>query len=113
MFTFGMFTTHIPYVALVAFYAYFLLFGMEKASNGEILAESKNPFIYELQVSDHFEANSSVCFYYQAADLFAEYSKFEDHIFKRESGRTTFIKAIHYRFHYSPLTSNRPPPFLG
>ena len=36
MFTFGIFTTHLPYVAFVVFYAYFLLFGVNKASSGEI-----------------------------------------------------------------------------
>ncbi len=36
MFTFGIFTTHLPYVAFVVFYAYFLLFGVNKANSGEI-----------------------------------------------------------------------------
>lgn len=36
MFTFGIFTTHIPYIAFVVFYAWFLLFGVEKANDGKI-----------------------------------------------------------------------------
>ena len=36
MFTVGIFTTHIPYVAFVVFYAYFLIFGVEKSNNDEI-----------------------------------------------------------------------------
>ena len=36
MFTFGIFTTHFPYIAFVVFYAWFLLFGIGKAVSGEI-----------------------------------------------------------------------------
>lgn len=36
MFTVGIFTTHIPYLAFLLFYAYFLLFGVNEASNGNI-----------------------------------------------------------------------------
>lgn len=36
MFTFGIFTTHVPYIAFVVFYAYFLLLGIDKATSGEI-----------------------------------------------------------------------------
>jgi len=36
MFTVGIFTTHFPYIAMVVFYAYFLIFGVDQANNGEI-----------------------------------------------------------------------------
>ncbi len=36
MFTFGIFTTHLPYIALVVFYAFFWIFGVNKASSGEL-----------------------------------------------------------------------------
>lgn len=36
MFTLGIFTTHLPYIALVVFYAFFSIFGISKASSGEI-----------------------------------------------------------------------------
>jgi hypothetical protein len=113
MFTFGMFTTHIPYIALVAFYAYFMLFGMEKASKGEIIAESKNPFIIEIQSTNSIETNNTGCFYYQATDLFTEYSKFEEFIFKRKLNREVSPNSHPYCFLYSPATSNRPPPVMG
>ena len=35
MFPIGLFSTHIPYIAFVLFYAVFFLFGIEKASAGE------------------------------------------------------------------------------
>lgn len=114
MFTFGIFTSHIPYVALVAFYAYFVLFGMGKASKGEIVAESKNPLIYEIQVTDNFDEFNSDCFSYQnSADLFVEYSKFENSIFKRKLSQPALNDNLHYQFFYIPNTSNRPPPVLS
>jgi hypothetical protein len=33
MFTIGIFTTHLPYIAFVVFYAFFLFFGVNKASS--------------------------------------------------------------------------------
>lgn len=42
MFTFGIFTTHIPYIAMVAFYAYFLLFGVNQAADGKIKIAKKS-----------------------------------------------------------------------
>jgi hypothetical protein len=41
MFTFGLFTTHFPYLAFVVFYAYFLIFGVGKATSGEIESDEK------------------------------------------------------------------------
>jgi len=108
-----MFSTHIPYIALVAFYAYFLLFGIEKASKGEVLAESGNSFFYEIQISDHFDVNNSSCFHYHAEDLFSEQSKFENFIFKRNLNQKAFTDNIHYRLRFIPSTCNRPPPIFG
>jgi len=42
MFTFGIFTTHIPYIAMLVFYAYFLLFGVNQASEGKIQIAEKS-----------------------------------------------------------------------
>jgi hypothetical protein len=42
MFTFGIFTTHIPYIAFVVFYAYFLIFGVNQASNGTLQIAEKS-----------------------------------------------------------------------
>jgi hypothetical protein len=36
MFTFGIFSTHIPYIAFVLFYGFFFLAGIEKTSAGEM-----------------------------------------------------------------------------
>ncbi len=36
MFTFGIFTTHLPYIALVVFYAFFWIIGINKTSSEDI-----------------------------------------------------------------------------
>jgi hypothetical protein len=41
MFTVGIFSTHIPYLAFVFFYVYFFIFGVQKASNGELSSYEK------------------------------------------------------------------------
>ena len=42
MFTFGIFTTHIPYIAMFAFYAYFLLFGVNRLDDSKIEVADKS-----------------------------------------------------------------------
>lgn len=37
MFTVGIYSTHLPYIAFVLFYAVFFLFGIEKESAGELI----------------------------------------------------------------------------
>ncbi|WP_347839339.1 hypothetical protein [uncultured Draconibacterium sp.] len=58
MFTFGIFTTHLPYLAFIAFYAYFLLFGIERTHEGTLQVSEKS-----IQIEYHvqqFEANSVI-----------------------------------------------------
>jgi len=40
MFTVGIFSTHLPYIAFVFFYAFFFIFGIQKASAGEVSGEA-------------------------------------------------------------------------
>jgi len=40
MFTVGIFSTHLPYIAFVFFYAFFFLFGIQKASAVEVNGEA-------------------------------------------------------------------------
>lgn len=48
MFTVGIFTTHFPYIAFVVFYAYFLIFGVEKASNDDFTLAG-----HSIQIEQH------------------------------------------------------------
>lgn len=75
MFTFGIFTTHLPYLAFVFFYVYFLIFGMEKASDGKIQISEKSTTIeYHLNSFDKDNVTSSACYYYQVAETFPKES---------------------------------------
>nr|WP_321353801.1 hypothetical protein [uncultured Draconibacterium sp.] len=66
MFTFGIFTTHFPYVVFVVFYAYFLIFGVEQAHDGKIqVAEKSIQIEYHVNHS-HATAQKLPAFYYQA-----------------------------------------------
>jgi hypothetical protein len=111
MFTFGIFTTHIPYVAFVVFYAYFLIFGVEKASKGEIQAPG-NTFKTELQASNFIILNDHSSFHYHSEANLVEHSNSEIFLFKRKikhwMNATVFIHQLEY---YTSL-SNRPPPCM-
>ena len=64
MFTFGIFTTHLPYVALVVFYAYFWIIGVNKASSGELQTAESNILIeisagnYSTEIDQNDEISS-------------------------------------------------------
>lgn len=112
MFTFGIFTTHLPYVAVVAFYAYFLIFGVNKAVNGEIEI-CDNAFKIELQSErSDVDLNDNTNFYYQNDFDFYSHSYFEETVFKRKIKyqNSFFAENLQSGF-YSPCFS-RPPPSI-
>lgn len=111
MFTFGIFSTHIPYIAFVVFYAYFLITGVEKASNGEIQSV-KNHFVTEQSVGYHSDLNDTSGNFYLANPDIDLYAWFEIFSFKRKiiHGVDPTVLMYHSDF-YTPF-SNRPPPFL-
>ncbi len=82
MFSFGIFTTHLPYIAMVAFYAYILIFGVEKTSKGEVYSESHIKIEIE---------NKNFC-----TDLNSDFKYFFEKnytVFRSES-KLTFIKTL-------------------
>lgn len=109
MFSFGIFTTHIPYIVFAVFYAYFLLFGLEQASNGKIQSND-NHFLNELQVESYFAATDFQNSFSSKTAEFHQQSEFEPFIFKRavklRLNKSTPIIKIGV---LSPF-SNRPPP---
>ncbi|WP_346855944.1 hypothetical protein [uncultured Draconibacterium sp.] len=64
MFTFGIFTTHIPYIAMVAFYAYFLIFGVEQPADVKSKHTEKS-FIVQTHINNTSEIipANTICFY--------------------------------------------------
>ncbi len=115
MFTLGIFTTHIPYIALVVFYAFFWIIGVNKASSGELqLFESRisveSP-TFEVLVEDdqhHFKNSKSLL---EQQFLATNYNV----------AFAALQKLKHKCFHpeIQPVTNtgltlfSRPPPFLS
>ena len=64
MFTFGIFTSHIPYIAMVVFYAWFLFAGLSKNNSGKIkIAEKSATVQIHLNNSDEIVNADNYCFY--------------------------------------------------
>lgn len=51
MFTFGLFTTHIPYIAFVVSFVYFMFSGANEVHNGKIRTSDRS-ILVEYQVND-------------------------------------------------------------
>ena|SRR6056297_665717 len=62
MFNFGIFSTHLPYLAFVFFYAFFFLIGIPKASagdfsEGEIIKKQEIPAVAHFRFSEKKAVN--------------------------------------------------------
>lgn len=112
MFTVGIFTTHIPYIAFVVFYAFFFLFGVNTPAEEEVQV-SDSKFKIELQTSKSFaHAETGSNFHYQTDFDFSEHNSFEDSLFKRKINHQCSLITVHWQYWLSNSLSNRPPPFL-
>lgn len=112
MFSFGVFTTHIPYIAFVVFYAYFILFGVNKASNGKLsFVENKNNI--EIQFSAHSCDNLNHSdFECSNTHYSLPQTSYRNIILKQKIPRPKiFPKAYKPEIYFENLFS-RPPPFL-
>lgn len=111
MFTIGIFTTHIPYIAFVVFYAYFLIFGVEKTSRGEIeLVDSKHKI--EIQANDLFvSADTNENYSYKSDFYFYSHTDFYALVFKRQLKHQILVSSENWQFKYCTTLFNRPPPF--
>lgn len=111
MFTFGIFTTHLPYIAFVIFYAGLMIFGGEKSS-------AENNFNGEDFISKVIAASDGVYNDLSGAEYDADF--FSDDIFI--SARKIYLAGISYtpctitipyketNFQYSWFS--RPPPVV-
>jgi len=110
MFTIGIFSTHIPYIAFVLFYAYFFVAGINKAVAGEIPPD-ENFHKTEIYASENF-VDLEIDTYHFFCDI-SERTRsawFEDFLFKRkvkipEFSYTGFRKEIYFESSFC-----RPPP---
>ncbi len=109
MFTVGIFSTHIPYIAFVLFYAYFLVTGVNKAVAGEI-ASGEEFSKTEIYATDLF-VKAEIDTYHYFCDL-SDYDK------NNECEVILFKRKVKYREnsvripieYYSSSLFNRPPP---
>ena len=113
MFTVGIFTTHIPYIAFVVFYAFFFLFGINSPVEEEVKA-SKSRFNIELQTIQSFADSNAVSNFHYQTDLdFSEHKSCDNSVFKRRINHQCALKTVHWQYFLSNSLSNRPPPVLS
>ncbi len=110
MFTFGIFTTHIPYLAFVVFYAYFFLFGVNKASNSEIqLVENQHKI--EIYAGNHFSGSVNHAFQFgKTTTVEFQNSIVKISLFKQKTAYPVFRKPEYKLKFLSPSLFSRPPP---
>ncbi len=115
MFTVGIFTTHIPYIAFVVFYAFFLIFGADKAASGEIqlgeesiMVASHHSKIYTETGHDNFYN-----FHYQSGPFQFPPGVNEVFIFKRKLKQGTQLLLKDWHCSISPVLFSRPPPAVS
>ena len=110
MFSVGIFTTHIPYIAFVVFYAWILIFGVEKASNGEIQTSDKK-FVTEFRVEKINVSNGANYFYNQTD--FENVTNFLVFHFKPKIKHKSRVFAFFHHCECVSSLSNRPPPVFS
>lgn len=112
MFTVGIFTTHIPYIAFVVFYAFFFLFGIN-APIEEDVQVADNKFKIELQTSKSFaDSNTGTNFHYQDDIDFSKYTNCEKSLFKRKIIHQCALITAHWQYCACNTLFSRPPPNL-
>lgn len=113
MFTFGIFTTHLPYIAFVVFYAYFLLFGMNSVPVTEENQVSESKFRIELQTSKSLsDADSGTCYHYRADFDLSKQADFEESIFRRKLNHQCCQSIGNWQYIFSNSLFCRPPPLF-
>lgn len=112
MFTFGIFTTHTPYIVMVVFYAYFLIFGVNKTGEGKIKVTEKSQTVQiHVDNSVHQAPANTYCFY----SFLAESAEIEN-IEKckvRQKWKHFGVDKTYSKDHYGNVFFGRPPPFLA
>jgi len=112
MFTFGIFTTNLPYIAMVAFYAYFLIFGVDKANDGKIKIVEKSQTV-QIHISNSLEiVSADINCFYKAFDEIIETHIFEKTTVKRKWKHHGVAKFTSQDYPEYALFS-RPPPTLA
>jgi hypothetical protein len=111
MFTVGIFTTHFPYVMFIAFYTWFLLFGVDQVQEGKIKISEKSEQIgYHV---NHAKASSVNVYHFLQPENYAStgLKNYNNLIIKQK-----------WRTYFTPFASQdcflegsfcRPPPAIS
>lgn len=110
MFTVGIFSTHLPYLAFVFFYAWFMLFGVQKASGGELPSVEKSCYseTHSVHQSITFLADQNFHYAHFNVALNSPYNKTIQVKKKIKQGCFSATKINPVFSSFSLL--NRPPP---
>jgi hypothetical protein len=111
MFTIGIFTTHIPYVAFVVFYAFFFLFGIRDDATVS-LQEREVTSLCELAVSDVGNARAGSCDTFHS-DGYSGLLNFKAWFFfaQKKEKFLTHPDSPEISPSWLPNLFSRPPPF--
>ena len=114
MFTIGIFTTHIPYIAFVVFYVFFLVFGVNKSSSGDIQPDKKY-FSFEItkgSVSADKVSENPSDYHYSGPGVFSPRSNENSDVFVSIGNLQHQSHYILKKWHCNiyPAQFSRPPP---
>lgn len=112
MFSVGIFTTHIPYLAMLAFYAYFLIFGVSQASDGQIKVTEKSHSV-QIHINNSLDQTPADTFTFYAS--LAESTKVDrtERSKVKQRWKHFGIDKIHPQDYSENALFGRPPPVLA
>ena len=111
MFTFGLFTTHIPYIAFVISFAYCMFSGVDNVNNGKVRLAENSVWVQQ-QVNDFDKTTVSTCNYH--FERYNEQAK-NDLIFClhfKQKWKLDFKSSIQHQNFIAEQPFCRPPPVM-
>lgn len=112
MFTFGIFTTHLPYITIIAFYAYFLIFGVNKAADGKIV-NAEQSITVQIHLNNSIEKAPTNTYSFYSSLI----ENRESHIFKdsqvKQKCRLCGIEKFFLQDYTENALFSRPPPAIA
>ncbi|MFV0593427.1 MAG: hypothetical protein ACK5M7_18790 [Draconibacterium sp.] len=112
MFTFGIFTTHIPYLAFLFFYAYLFLFGVEKAGDGTIRVAEKSQSIEFNLNSQHKIYLPDQAYHFDNQNKKEEYTLLPQ-VFEKPHRKGRFKHSLYKQDSNQGYLFCRPPPVFA
>ena len=112
MFTFGIFTTHIPYIAMIAFYAYFLLFGVNKCDDSKVKV-ADNSHTIQIHIDNSVEQAPVNTFSFYSALLEKTENDIVEKSIVKQKWKHFSVDKVFTAEHPENALFGRPPPVLA